>query len=111
MESLALEVHQVPTNTPKEKVLYEIKDRGLYYWNENRKLTEEVEALHLKKELLERNKLLQQYCDLRIRSYTMLYKAIEEGSTETISPLYADSVEYYNREIVSVMDRLNAHNN
>lgn len=80
MESMALEVYQLDEDTPKEEMLAEIKNRGLYYWNENIILLNNLEKLNLPEHLHKKNKILLKYCDLRIKGYGLLYKAIEEDT-------------------------------
>lgn len=76
MENMALEVYNLPENTPKEKILYAIKDRGIYYWEENLKLLNELKDLDLPTDYHERNEKLKEYCKLRIKNYELLYKTI-----------------------------------
>ncbi len=101
MEKKALEVFSLPENTPKEKTLSEIQNKGLYYWNENIKLLNSLERLKLPDEIQTRNKKLLTYCDLRIKSYNLIYKAIKQDSDN-----YKDSIEYYNTQIETVIDGL-----
>lgn len=101
MESMALEFYRMPRRTPKEELLYNIDDRGIYYWNENMKLIRELDSLDLPPELHERNKRIIRYCQWRIKSYRLIYKAVEQ-ETNT----YNDSIDFYNREIGLVTDSL-----
>lgn len=101
MEAMALEVYNMPENTPNEQLLSEIKDRGLYYWNENIKLLNELDQLNLPDQLHTRNKKLLHYCDLRIKSYNLIYRAIYEDTDK-----YKDSIEVYNKEIETVVNSL-----
>ncbi|MNY67032.1 hypothetical protein D3C86_2045440 [compost metagenome] len=59
--------------------MYEIKDRGIYYWNENIKLITELDKLNLPEVLHERNATLKEYCELRIKCYELIYKGVQEG--------------------------------
>lgn len=94
MEAMALEVYNLPPNTPNEKILYGIKDRGIYYWNENIKLIDSFKDLDLPLEIRTRNRLLKEYCELRIKSYELLYKAIAENTEQ-----YKSQIEVYNQKI------------
>jgi len=94
MESMALEVYNMPPNTPNDKILYGIKDRGIYYWNENIKLIDSFKDLDLPLEIRTRNRLLKEYCELRIKSYELLYKAISENTEQ-----YKSQIEDYNQKI------------
>jgi rhomboid protease GluP len=103
MESMALEVYNLPQNTPKEAILSEIKDRGYYYWNENVKLLNDLDKLDLSTTIHERNQKLIEYCNLRIDSYHLIYKAINE-STDA----YQDSISYYTNQINALINGLKA---
>lgn len=94
MENMALGVYRLPENSSNETYLSEIKDKGLYYWNENIKLLNEVETYDLPASIHERNKKLIKYCELRIKSYEVLYKAIKENSDQ-----YKSEIEDYNKQI------------
>jgi len=76
MESMALEVYNLDEDTPKDAMLAEIKNRGLYYWNENILLLNDLEKLNLPEHLHKKNKLLLEYCDLRIKGYGIICKAM-----------------------------------
>ena len=47
MESAALEVYKLPHGTPKDSLLIEIKERGLYFWNENMQLLKSFDNAEL----------------------------------------------------------------
>ncbi len=101
MEAMALEVYNLPQNTPNEKILYEIKDRGIYYWYENIKLIDSFKDLDLPIEIKSKNKLLKEYCELRIKSYELLYKAISEDTDQ-----YKTQIEDYNTKIEAKIKEL-----
>ncbi len=94
MESMALEVYNLPENTPKEKLLYEIRERGIYYWNEKIKLLNDLSRYQLPEEVVNRNRILLEYCNLRIGSYELLYKAVNEDTDR-----YNAQIEEYNKQI------------
>ena len=101
MEAMALEVYNLPEGTPKEELLSEIKDRGLYYWNENIKLITNLDKLNLPDEIHDRNKKILHYCDLRVKSYKLIYKAVDEDTEK-----YRDSIEVYSVEINAIIKSL-----
>jgi rhomboid protease GluP len=101
MEAMALEVYNLPENTPNDKILYGIKDRGIYYWNENIKLLDSFKDLDLPFEIRTKNKLLKEYCELRIKSYELLYKAISEDTDQ-----YKRQIEDYNQKIEAKINEL-----
>ncbi|MCG9879407.1 MAG: rhomboid family intramembrane serine protease [Bacteroidia bacterium] len=101
MESMALEVYKLPEQTPNEKILVEIKDRGLYYWNENLKLIEGFKELDLPLPIREKNAKLKEYCELRIKSYELIYKAINEDTDK-----YENEINEYNQKIETIISEL-----
>jgi rhomboid protease GluP len=98
MELKALEVYNLPNGTPNEKILTELKDNGLHYWNENLKLINSLEELDLPLLIQVRNNKLKDYCELRIKSYELIYKSIIEDSY-----LYDNEIEEYNKEIEEII--------
>jgi len=88
-ETEALSVLKLPKETPKEQLLAEIKNRGIYYWKENIELIYEVENYKLPPFLHHRNKLLFDYCNLRIKSYELIYQTIE-NNTDLLQPQIQD---------------------
>ena len=63
-ESMAIEVFNLPDYTPKDELLYGLKERGIYYWNENIRIIDELEKLDLPTEIHIKNSKLKQYCCL-----------------------------------------------
>ena len=103
MEAKALEVYNLPEGTPKDKLLYGIKDRGIYYWNENIQLIDSFKELNLPLEIRIKNRLLIEYCELRIKSYQLLYRAIDEETDK-----YKGQIEDYNKQIETKISELGA---
>jgi rhomboid protease GluP len=101
MENMALAVYRLPENSSTETYLSEIKERGLHFWNENITLLNEVEKYNLPAVIHERNKKLIEYCKLRIKSYEVLYKSINENSEQ-----YKEEIENYNVQIESIINSL-----
>jgi rhomboid protease GluP len=101
MENLALKVYRMPENSSKYAYLTEIKNSGLYFWKENISLLNEVEKYKLPEAIHERNKKLLKYCELRVKSYELLYKAIDEDSEA-----YKEEIQNYNSQIEAVLNSL-----
>lgn len=101
MESLALEIYNLPPYTPAEEILLEIKDKGLYYWNENIKILDSFQDLDLPLSVKERNEKLRTYCELRIKNYELIYKTIEEGTDQ-----YEEEIEDLGYQIERLIDEL-----
>ncbi|MCH5686961.1 hypothetical protein LWM68_23425 [Niabella sp. W65] len=81
-ETFALSVFKLPEDTPKEDKLFTLRDEGLNYWNQNLQLIKSFENLKLPPPAVKRNALLKQYCELRIQSYELMYRAIAEESDQ-----------------------------
>lgn len=101
MEDNALEVYDYPDGTSKDSFLYAIKDIGIYNWKESIKLIESFKTLDLPIEIRTKNKLLKEYCELRISCYELLYKAIIEDTDQ-----YQAQIEDYNNQIDSKIKEL-----
>jgi rhomboid protease GluP len=100
-ESMALEVGLLNEGAPKEDILYGIKERGIYYWQENIRLVQRLDSLTLPEEVHQRNRKLEEYCQLRIKSYSLMYKAVQEDNE-----IYKDSVNMYNEQIESLVSTI-----
>ena len=100
-EELALSIYNLPENTPKDKLLQEIKEKGIYNWNKNLKLIKELEKLKLPEMFRLRNAKLIEYCEVRIKNYNLLYKAINENTS-----IYKDSIEKNDKTIEAIIKSL-----
>lgn len=101
MENMALEIYRMPKNAPKDSILNEIKNRGIYYWKENIVLVNGLDTLQLPDKLHKQDKMLLNYCNLRIKSYNLIYKAVKEDTDK-----YKDSIAACNKDIQAVIDSL-----
>jgi rhomboid protease GluP len=95
---MAMEAFYMPKETSKEQLLNEIKNRGIYYWNDNIQLVNEVETFNLPLSLHKRNKLLLEYCNLRIKCYELMYKKVENETD-----LLDSQINVYNTKIDSIV--------
>lgn len=100
-ETFALSVYKLPEDTPKEEKLFTLRDEGLNYWNQNLKLVKSFENLTLPPPAVKRNALLKQYCELRIQSYELMYRAIAEESDQFDAEILS-----VNKKIESVIEQL-----
>jgi len=101
LESMALEFYNKDRSAPKEELLREIKDHGIHYWKEGIKTISEADKLSIPEVLHAKNKKLIQYCDLRIKCYELIYKAIAEN-TENYKP----EIENYDKQIEDIVREL-----
>ena len=102
-EAMAMEVYELPANTSKAKLLYGLKSKGIYYWEKNLKLIESCESMNLPLDIRSRNRILKEYCELRIKSYELTYKGISEDTNQ-----YKDEISNYNKLIDAKIGELNA---
>lgn len=101
IESMALEVYSLPDGTPNENILLELKERGLYYWNENLKLIDGLKELDLPLAVRTKNSIMKEYCELRIKSYELIYKAIDEDTDK-----YENEINECNQKIEKIITEL-----
>lgn len=101
MESMALNVYRLSDSTPKVKLPSELKNRGLYYWKENLKLIQDLEGMDLPRPIRIRNGKLKEYCELKLKSYRLIYKAIEEDTDK-----YENEINSYNQKIETIIKDL-----
>ncbi|MBC6493119.1 rhomboid family intramembrane serine protease [Flavihumibacter stibioxidans] len=100
LEKSALEVYGVNTEN-RENLLYELTERGVYYWNEAKQVLTEIERLDIPDELKQKNMSLQRYCDLRIKVYELTHRAISNDTDE-----FNSQIEKYNLEIEELVKKL-----
>lgn len=100
-EAFALSVFKLPEETPKEEKLFSLRDEGLNYWNQNLALVKSFEKLHLPGHLVKRNGLLKEYCELRIKSFELMYRAVAEES-----PRFDEEIASVNQKIEAVIEKL-----
>jgi rhomboid protease GluP len=105
-EAIALEVYKMLEGTPKEKMLSELKNKGLYHWHKNLKLIENFKELDLPALIQTRNSKLKKYCELRIKSYELIYKAIEEDTNK-----YDSEIKACNKQLEQIVAELSQNNN
>nr|WP_294862471.1 rhomboid family intramembrane serine protease [uncultured Fluviicola sp.] len=101
MEATALEVYSLPANTTNDKLLFAIKDRGILCWKKNIELLESFKEMDLPPQIRTNNKLLGEYCELRLQCYELLYKAVSEDTDK-----YKMQIDSYNNRIQLIIDEL-----
>lgn len=101
-EAKALEIFKLKTDLPKEKILFAIKENGIDLWKKNIELLTELDRLKLPAVIYERDKKLLRYCELRIKSYQLVYNKYAEGAEEN----YNDSAAVYNNQILKTLNSL-----
>ncbi len=103
LEKQALEIYAQfrGGGSNKEALLYEINDRGVYFWTEAKTVLQEIESLDLPEELLQRNTELKRYCDIRLKTYNLLHHAVQEESNA-----YDEQIREYDRQIEAIIAKM-----
>lgn len=100
-ETKALEVFNLPPDTSTDRILFKLKDHGIELWQKNIELVDSLQMLDLPAIVKTRNTKLREYCELRIKVYELIYKAIAED-TES----YQNEIDAYNQKIEAVFTEL-----
>lgn len=101
-ESTAFEVYNLPEGTSNDSLLSCIKDKGINGWKKNIQLIDDVQKLNLPVELKEKNSKLKKYCELRLKSFELMYKGVSENTNN-----YNEQIEDCNKQIEGVLSDLN----
>lgn len=101
LEQKALGVFRLPENSTDEEILYELESNGIDNWEKSLKLLEKIDEYELPEELYLRNKRLKEYCQLRIKSYKTIKKAVIEKTDK-----YAYEINDLNLEIEAIINEL-----
>jgi rhomboid protease GluP len=81
----------------KEQILSNLKDRGIYYWEENIALIKKLDKLYLPKKIHTQNENLLEYCQLYKEYYQLTYDKVNENTSE-----YDQKLEEIENEIVDI---------
>lgn len=103
LEEKALTIFNMPENNSDQDYLDEIKTSGIPNWKASFELLERVDQLDLPKQFHEQNLKLKEYCTLRIKSYQLIYKSIEEDSEA-----YQNKIDACNTKIDAIIKALSA---
>ena len=94
LENKALKVYSMAQNSTNEAILNEITKNGIPTWQEGVKLIDSFKNLDLPEDIKNRNQVLKEYCELRIKSYELIYKAVAENTEQ-----YQAEIQNYNTQI------------
>jgi rhomboid protease GluP len=78
----ALAVYKLVDSLATDQVLIALQRDGIKNWEANLQLITDIEKLDLPKANLTRNANLKKYSSLRLDSYRLLYKALEENTNK-----------------------------
>lgn len=101
LEEKALSIYNLPETSTDQEYLNEIQNTGIPNWKSSIHLLERVDQFELPTAIHDRNSKLIDYCNLRIKSYELIHKAISEGTD-----IYQSEIENYNKEIESIINEL-----
>lgn len=93
-ESRALEVFNLPADSPPDAIAAYVQDSGIFYWDKSIELIRTFDALRLPGEVRERNTRLERYCELRKRNYQLVIMSLREGNNQ-----YEEEIAENNRKI------------
>lgn len=86
-ENKSLAVYSVINSAEPQYLIKEFKN-GIVLWEENKEIVKRLNAIeNLPTELLEQNKKLLSYCDLRIQHNKIIMKAISEDTDKYVSEI------------------------
>ena len=90
-------------NETNNSLLQELENNTIPLWKENIEIIKKVNNIeHLPSELLEQNKILLKYSELRIEGFELFKKAISEDTTT-----YEEELEQIHKEIDKQLKKIN----
>lgn len=101
MEEKALAVFSLPQNIPVDSVLVALKDNGIDNWKKMISLLDSFKDLDLPLSIKTRNRLLKEYCELRLQSFELYYKAYSKNTNQ-----YSAEIDAYNKKIEDKLKEL-----
>jgi rhomboid protease GluP len=101
-QTAALKIYNMPEGTPDTLILESIRDTGLVNWKANLKLIRELEQLDLPEATHATNKKMIEYCELRVKSYELMYKAFSENTNA-----YDNQMQVYDKRISNLINEIN----
>lgn len=105
LEAEAIEVYSKIDTAPNFELMSEIQNVGLINWKKCSKIIKGTNKFDLPEILLEKNKKLLTYCDLRIKTYKLMYSILALNSQEASASDYSQ-LEIYNKEIETLIAEL-----
>jgi rhomboid protease GluP len=101
LEEKALGLYNLHQSSSDDILLEEIKNNGIPAWKEALKVLEKTQEYELPTFVDDRNKKLEEYCNLRILNYETIYKAINEKTD-----IYDDLLDQHSRDIELIISEL-----
>lgn len=101
-EGVALSYFKIPETASKSEKLNALKNKSIPNWNVCLKDIQEAQRLNLPPNLQTKNRELKAYCQLRIQTFGLKYKQINEDD----STRYQNMIENYNLKITMLLDSI-----
>ncbi|GAB4014911.1 rhomboid family intramembrane serine protease [Spirosoma koreense] len=101
LDERAMSVFKLPANTSAAGVAKAIDERGLPAWREAIGLLDDASKYKLPAKYQQHTKLLLQYSNLRLRSFTLIQRSLIDTTH-----VHDQQIEAYDRQIQQVMDQL-----
>lgn len=98
-EERALDALRLPPDATRSQQLDALSKRGTDYWKLNLRLLQRLDSLRLPEEAKKRNEVFKRYTRLRLDSYRLMHRAVEENTNA-----YADSIRTYNQQIEAILE-------
>lgn len=102
MANMAEDIFPLDTTLKgREKALSDVKDIGVYYWNRNIEIIDSLNKLTHSKSVQPKIVVYKTYSTLNKEYYTLIYKALAEGSTKYDTELkaYETKISKLSKEI------------
>ena len=93
-ENAALAFFKLTADATRQDTLAALTKTGITNWQQDLKIATDVKQLNIPVRLKGQADLLINYCNYRIASYGLMYKAVNEESGD-----YNDSIRYYNNAV------------
>jgi hypothetical protein len=101
-EKKALKIYRMDLNTStKEELLNAVKDEGIFYWNQNLQLLQEIQQYELEESYAKYVDKLFIYTRTRQETYILIMKSISEDTDK-----YNSEIEQKNRSIEVLMKEI-----
>ncbi len=101
METMAREAEYLPYRTSREKQIAELRNRGIYYWNECLRLLPEMDSLNIPEILHDKVYKHTRYCEVQLQCYELQAKALS-GDTKK----YDEEIESLRVKANAIMEKL-----
>ena len=78
-EACGMELFHLPSNMSREEMLTQLGTQGTQVWQDNLEILDEIESIeNLPQQLLERTRIMRNYCRLRLSTLELITLSIKE---------------------------------